>query len=170
VARRPLERERISLDGGRRTTQLMRHSLGSGSEFLTMRPQSLAAALVLLIPLAALGLATPSRRDRSCHENPQLVGRCFSVHGLMSYSNGSILVKIEDTRTHAVFGVSTERFAQRGYCNLPKFLVDSLDADRKIEADFALCPFTRPKAEPIQMVCVDSARNIHTSAAHFLNR
>jgi len=29
VARRPLEREQISLDGGRRTTQLMRDSLGS---------------------------------------------------------------------------------------------------------------------------------------------
>jgi len=28
VARRPLERERIDLDGGRRTTQLMRDSLG----------------------------------------------------------------------------------------------------------------------------------------------
>jgi len=28
VARRPLERERIYLDGGRRTTQLMRDSLG----------------------------------------------------------------------------------------------------------------------------------------------
>jgi hypothetical protein len=30
VARRPLERERISLDGGRRTTQLMRDSLDGG--------------------------------------------------------------------------------------------------------------------------------------------
>jgi len=31
VARRPLEREQIYLDGGRRTMQLMRDSLGSGS-------------------------------------------------------------------------------------------------------------------------------------------
>jgi hypothetical protein len=31
VARRPLERERIYLDGGRRTTQLMRDSLDGGS-------------------------------------------------------------------------------------------------------------------------------------------
>jgi hypothetical protein len=35
VARRPLERERVSLDGGRRTTQLMRDSLGVMAKHIT---------------------------------------------------------------------------------------------------------------------------------------
>jgi hypothetical protein len=36
VARRPLERERIGRDGGRRTTQLMRDPLGSAEQQRTM--------------------------------------------------------------------------------------------------------------------------------------
>ena len=35
MARRPLDRERIYLDGGRRTTQLMRVSLGGGTFMIT---------------------------------------------------------------------------------------------------------------------------------------
>ena len=35
MARRPLERERIYRDGGRRTTQLMRDSLGSGTDTMS---------------------------------------------------------------------------------------------------------------------------------------
>ena len=40
MARRPLERERIYLDGGRRTTQLMRDSLGSA---IPMAPEKTSA-------------------------------------------------------------------------------------------------------------------------------
>jgi hypothetical protein len=64
VARRPLERERIGLDGGRRTTQLMRDSLGSSA----MRG-SLTQALVIA------GVAL------SCHQQSaqQFPPQCYTL-------------------------------------------------------------------------------------------
>ena len=53
MARRPLERDGVSLDGGRRTTQLMRDSLGA------MRPPDLAIVAFTLMCLSG------------CHHGPQ---------------------------------------------------------------------------------------------------
>ena len=56
MARRPLERERISLDGGRRTTQLMRDSLGS---MLMTQRGIIPFALPLLCPLLLRAQGAP---------------------------------------------------------------------------------------------------------------
>jgi len=57
VARRPLEREQVYLDGGRRTTQLMRDSLGSA----TSDPSPIVQGIFLLGigPSARLQFAEP---------------------------------------------------------------------------------------------------------------
>ena len=68
MARRPLERERVCLDGGRRTTQLMRDSLGSADELtmkqvLSTHDRSLAESL--RIALEAEGIETAAEADHS---------------------------------------------------------------------------------------------------------
>jgi hypothetical protein len=60
VARRPLEREWVYLDGGRRTTQLMRDSLGIRPEHLTSRPESLFTYLRQPRRLRIIGDKTPT--------------------------------------------------------------------------------------------------------------
>ena len=55
MVRRPLERERVGLDGGRRTTQLMRDSLGGAQGPFRMfdRHRSISVLLVILIAACA---------------------------------------------------------------------------------------------------------------------
>ena len=48
MARRPLERERVYLDGGRRTTQLMRDSLGRTMTYQALRAIHYIVGLLLL--------------------------------------------------------------------------------------------------------------------------
>jgi hypothetical protein len=61
VARRPLEKERISLDGGRRTTQLMRDSLGRAMKAHMSHPATSGLSITLcLVLLASCG---PSREE-----------------------------------------------------------------------------------------------------------
>ena len=55
MARRPLEREQVYLDGGRRTTQLMRDSLGSTAHTMTLR----ILVTVGLVLICASVLADP---------------------------------------------------------------------------------------------------------------
>ena len=57
VARRPLEREPVYLDGGRRTTQLMRDSLGS--RMTELRVNALKSLAVLQYLLADAGVEGP---------------------------------------------------------------------------------------------------------------
>ena len=60
MARRPLEREQVCLDGGRRTTQLMRDSLASAATKVSQMPRdnrqpayATLAAIVLLVACAS---------------------------------------------------------------------------------------------------------------------
>jgi len=65
VARRPLEREGVYLDGGRRTTQLMRDSLGGATKSENMQaPDPLLIRMLLAIPGASALAASYSERDR----------------------------------------------------------------------------------------------------------
>jgi TonB family protein len=60
VARRPLERERVCLDGGRRTTQLMRDSLGCASPIMRKRIATTVCALAAAAAAACTSAPNPS--------------------------------------------------------------------------------------------------------------
>jgi hypothetical protein len=85
VARRPLEKEQVHLDGGRRTTQLMRDSLGRACPVRTLSFSSLATAILLSPAVAtaqrpALGFTIQHVFDagpgveRSCLESGHSTG------------------------------------------------------------------------------------------------
>jgi hypothetical protein len=80
VARRPLERERVCLDGGRRTTQLMRDSLGSRDtalHYTSMRSLTVFLCLMRLVsPLAAQ--CVPQQAAQLYHEAISLLARTDS--------------------------------------------------------------------------------------------
>jgi hypothetical protein len=85
----------------------------------------------------------------------------------MDYWNGAPSVRIWRIGTHRILGVSEGRFALAGFCNLPRWLRDTLDARKAIIADFQVCPFTRSEAGVMQLVCVDTAYNVRTRPSQF---
>jgi hypothetical protein len=68
VARRPLEREQVYLDGGRRTTQLMRDSLGAGIVKLSISPLPFLLATLLV---------ACAQQTRYLPLKPDPVWRCY---------------------------------------------------------------------------------------------
>jgi len=67
VARRPLEREGVYLDGGRRTTQLMRDSLGGATGPMTNNKASLARTLFVAYFIALVAtVSSASRLTAQC--------------------------------------------------------------------------------------------------------
>ncbi len=81
MARRPLERERIDLDGGRRTTQLIRDSLGGKAM------EQAAILAVCLMTSLATGVAEsalpgkPASHLRPARAEPRLQFTTREVHG-----------------------------------------------------------------------------------------
>ena len=57
-------------------------------------------------------------------------------------------------------GVSEQRFSVPGYRNVPENIASQINQDVDLFGDFLICPFTRPKPGEMQLVCVESAKNL----------
>src|SRR5437868_5338664 len=117
----------------------------------------------LLLIISAGVCATSPRQgvaEKSCREHPQLVGKCFFVRGRLSVYNGAPAVRIWRNGTRRVLGISEQRFKVSGYRNLPESLAQKLNGDNQVLGDFLVCPFTKPRAREMQLVCVESGKNL----------
>jgi len=110
------------------------------------------------------GISGPSpvseTTDKSCRTHPQLIGKCFAVHGRLSVYNGTPAVRLWRSGSRRILGVSEQRFNLPGYRNLPESLSRQLNGDNEVFGDFLVCPFTRPKPREMQLVCIESAKNM----------
>jgi hypothetical protein len=97
--------------------------------------------------------------SRPCHEDPHVVGTCFSVRGKMNYWNGSPSVRIWKVGTKRILGVSENRTTE-GYSSIPRDLVEKLSWDTDLFADFVVCPFSAEQPGAMQFVCVDAVSNV----------
>ena len=84
----------------------------------------------------------------------------MSVRGRMSLYNGAPSVRIWRVGTKRLLGVSEQRFAVAGFCNLPASIRERLSWDSDLFADFVVCPFTAEEPGVMQLVCVDGATHI----------
>ena len=100
------------------------------------------------------------REDKSCRQHPQLVGKCFSVHGRLSVHNGAPALRIWKIGTKRMLGVSEQRFALEGYRNVPESIQKQLNQDVDLYGDFFVCPFTQPRAGQMQLVCIEEGKNL----------
>jgi hypothetical protein len=116
--------------------------------------------LLLILCGSALAISPPDSIKKSCREHPQLAGKCFTVHGKLSTYNGNPAVRLWRIGTKRVLGVSDQRFSLPGYRNIPEDLAKQLDGENEILGDFLVCPFTRPRLGEMQLMCIESAKNV----------
>lgn len=98
--------------------------------------------------------------DKSCRQHPQLVGKCFTVHGRLSIYNGAPAMRIWKLGTKRMLGVSEQRFAVPGYRNVPENVQSQVNQVVELFGDFLVCPFTRAKAGEMQIVCIEEGKNL----------
>ena len=123
---------------------------------------SRAAASLLLIAGGAVSARSPLREapDKSCREHPQLIGKCFAVRGRLSVYNGAPAVRLWRIGTQRMLGVSEQRFKLPEYRNLPESMAQQLNGDNEVFGNFLVCPFTRSKPREMQLVCIESVKNV----------
>ena len=116
--------------------------------------KAIVACMLLSLPLAVWG------RDKPCSANPMITGSSFVVHGRLSRYNGSPTLRIWIIGTHRLLGVSGGRFYKKGYRNLPQAMEEKLDWDNALYGDFLIFPFTKSQAKVMQLVCIESVKNL----------
>jgi len=120
----------------------------------------IATTLILIIAGAFSSRDPATSSDKSCRQHPQLIGKCFSVHGRLSVYNGNPAFRIRRLGTKRILGVSDQRFALPEYRNIPEELAKQLEGENEILGDFLVCPFTRSRPGQMQLVCIESSKNI----------
>lgn len=88
----------------------------------------------------------------ACKSDPDIVGKCFNVHGRLFFSNGTPGIRLWGIGTHRTLGIHTEV--------LPEALNSRMDWNTYAYGDFLVCPFTKQRPEEMQMVCVESASKV----------
>ena len=119
-------------------------------------------------PIAALVLALtaqgskPTRSDPPCSTRTDLKRPCFDLRGRVSLSNGNPNVRIWRVGTGRILGVVGVACDEHpcGHSAMPDALSMQIDEDHDLFADLTVCPITKEREGWMQMVCIDSARNV----------
>ena len=119
--------------------------------------------LVLFLSIVSLMAGVPMPQvaeEKPCHEHPQVIGKCFTVHGRLAVYSGAPALRLWKVGTRRVLGISAQRFALPGYRNVPAVLEQQINQDVNIFGDFLVCPFTRPRPGEMQLVCIEEGKNL----------
>ena len=119
-------------------------------------------------PIAALALALtaqgskPTRSDPPCATRTDLNGACFDLRGRVSLGNGNPTVRIWRVGTGRILGVVGVTGDEHpcGLSAMPDALWMQIDEGHDLFADLTVCPITKEREGWMQMVCIDSARNV----------
>lgn len=119
--------------------------------------------VLLFLVTSAIGAASSSAlplAEKSCREHPRLISSCFKVRGRLSVYNGTPALRLSRVGTRRMLGISEQRFAQAGYRNVPEDIERKINQDVAIFGDYLVCPFTRSKLGEMQLVCIESGKNL----------
>lgn len=121
--------------------------------------------LIILIVLAActIGAQSPTAQiAKSCRSRPDLVGKCFTVHGRLSVYNGTPSIRLWPIGTKRLLGVldPTDISAVPGRNTIPASVASKLDFDKNVVGDFLVCPLTRSQPGRMQTVCIETGKNL----------
>lgn len=121
-----------------------------------------ASSFVLLVGLSANAFPG-DEANIACRDNPNLVGKCFAVHGRLTTKNGGPAMPLWVTGTHRLLGIM-ECWHDSNHCSsLPDnvaFAKDYPPGELLTYGDFVVCPFTKSHPGWMQFVCIDKASRL----------
>jgi len=91
----------------------------------------------------------------TCETNYRIVDECYETRGRMQAANGNPSVRIWKVGTKRVLGVRNENLE-----NLPTKVKEVFSFGVFVFADYKVCPLTKEKPGHMQMVCIESMKNI----------
>jgi hypothetical protein len=97
--------------------------------------------------------------EKPCSAQPRLAGKCFTVRGRLSLYNGTPTIRLWRAGTRRMLGISSS-YAEPGYSSLPPEIERQLNWETDVWGDFRVCPFTRQRPGHMQLICIESGKNL----------
>jgi len=127
--------------------------------------------LVLLIACSAIaGSRLPEAA--SCRTRPDIVGRCFNVHGRLSVYNGTPSIRLWPLGSKRLLGVldPNDVSSAPGPTVLPDEIKLKLDWNKDVFGDFFVCPLSRKQPGRMQTICLESGKHLIVREHKLINR
>ena len=123
---------------------------------------SVLSVLVLLIAYNAISGSRHTEEARSCHRRPDVVGKCFSVHGRLSVYNGTPSIRLWPIGSKQLLGVldPNDVSSAPGPTVLPDDIKLKLDWNKDVFGDFFVCPLSRRQPGRMQTICLESGKHL----------
>src|SRR5258707_2340412 len=102
----------------------------------------ITTSFFLILCGSVSAMSPPVAAEKSCREHPQLIGKCFRVHGRLSTYNGNPAVRLWRVGTRRDLGVSDQRFSLPEYRNLAEGLTNQLNSDNRNIGGVLVLPLT----------------------------
>jgi len=125
-----------------------------------MFTQSLILLFLCITGITARVPVATAPEEKSCRQHPQLIGKCFTIRGRLSVYNGNPALRLWKAGTRRLLGVSDQRFALKGYRNVPENIERQLNQDVSLFGDFLVCPFTETRPAEMQLVCIETGKHL----------
>lgn len=110
---------------------------------------------LLIVFIADYCIAGEINPKNGCKKNPEVVDKCFMLHGRISVYNGTPSVRVWQVGTKRLFGVLPSENEI-----LPEVIKKYLSFSTNIYGDFLVCPFSKATVGYMQDVCVESASQV----------
>ena len=91
--------------------------------------------------------------EQPCKTDPDVIGACFTLRGKLTAWNGSPTLRIWRVGTKRILGVNDDE-------PLPADLQSHMNWDVEAWGDFTVCPFTRERPGVMQIVCIESSKQV----------
>jgi hypothetical protein len=120
------------------------------------------SVLLLLLISSASGGPRDLQQPQSCRNRPDVVGKCFAVHGRLSVYNGTPSIRLWPMGTKRLLGVIDPGDPSNapGPTILPIEIKNKLDWNKDVFGDFSVCPLTRQRSGRMQTICIESGKNL----------
>jgi len=109
---------------------------------------------------------------QSCRSRPDVVGKCFNVHGRLSVYNGTPSIRLWPIGTKRLLGIIDPNDASNapGEAILPVDIKSKLDWNKNVFGDFTVCPLTPAQLGRMQTVCIASGKNLIVRERNLTNK
>ena len=138
---------------------------------MTYSKPTVLSVLAFLIAYSAIA-ASRFPEAASCRTRPDVVGRCFTVHGRLSVYNGTPSIRLWPLGSKRLLGIldPNDVSSAPGPTVLPEEIKNKLDWNKDVFGDFFVCPLSRKQPGRMQTICLDSGNHLTVREHKLVNK
>ncbi len=109
----------------------------------------------IIITVILFACLETNAEELLCKGNPDIVSPCYETRGRVQVTNGTPGLRMWKVGTNRMLGIVPSESEI-----MPDNLSKHIGTYKHVFGDYIVCPFTKERSGWMQMICVESAKNL----------